>query len=70
LLISFFVGGSDANPTLSSREIEIIFLVCTKDCVDDSSFSDESVCVIILANPIGILDVTNNKITTKERIFN
>jgi len=32
--------------------------------------SDESICGIVSANPIGILDVTNKKITIKDRHFN
>ena len=35
LSILSFTGCSDDNPTFSSREIEIVFLVSVKACVDD-----------------------------------
>ncbi len=71
LLVSFFVGGPDANPTLSARSIEIIFLVGVEGCRGNSSLSDESICGVVSANPNGTLDVTNNKIAIKDRrIFN
>ncbi len=71
LLIPFFIGGPDVNPTFSSREIEIVFLVGVEGCIDDSSLSDESICGVVSANPNGTLDVTNNKIAIKDRrIFN
>ena len=69
-VISFFVGGFDDNPTSSSRLIEIVFVICVAGSNCDSSFNDESICGIVSANPIGTLDATNNKITTKERNFN
>ena len=67
LLIPFFIGVPDANPILSSREIEIVFLVDVEGCKDDSSLSDESICGVVSENPIGTLDVTNNKIAIIDR---
>jgi hypothetical protein len=71
LLISFFVGDPDAIPIFSSRSIEIVFLVSVEGCRGNSSLSDEFICGVVSANPIGTLDVTNNKIAIKDRrIFN
>ena len=63
--ICFFLGASVVNSIDSSRLTEIVFLVWIIGCSIDTIF-DESTGVIS-ANPIGKLDVANNKIAIKDR---